>query len=63
MLVLGRNKSEVIMVGNDVRITIVDVRGDKVKVGIDAPETVKIHRLEIWEKIQRAERPGSEGQQ
>lgn len=37
MLVLGRNKSEVIMVGNDVRITIVDVRGDKVRVGIDAP--------------------------
>ena len=52
MLVLSRNKDESIMIGDDVEITIVDVRGDKVRLGINAPRSVSVHRKEIYLKIQ-----------
>ena len=48
MLVLSRNKEQTIVVGDDVRITIVDVKGDKVRLGIDAPRSVSVHREEVW---------------
>ena len=41
------------MIGDDVEITIVDVRGDKVRLGINAPRTISVHRKEIYEAIQR----------
>jgi len=53
MLVLSRQKDESIMVGDDVEITIVDVRGDKVRLGITAPRSIDVHRKEIYEAIQR----------
>jgi len=53
MLVLSRQKNESIMVGDDVEITIVDVRGDKVRLGITAPKKISVHRKEIYEAIQR----------
>ena len=53
MLVLSRQKDESIMIGDDVEITIVDVRGDRVRLGIVAPKTVSVHRKEIYEVIQR----------
>lgn len=53
MLVLSRHKDESIMIGDDVEITIVDVRGDKVRLGIDAPRSVSVHRREIYDAIQR----------
>ncbi len=53
MLVLSRRKDESIMIGDDVEITIVDVRGDKVRLGINAPRSIPVHRKEIWEKIQK----------
>jgi len=53
MLVLSRRKDESIMIGDGVKITIVDVRGDKVRLGITAPESVSVHRIEVYEKIQR----------
>lgn len=53
MLVLSRQKDESIVVGDDVEITIVDVRGDKVRLGITAPRSVSVHRKEIYEAIQR----------
>ncbi len=53
MLVLSRQKDESIMVGDDVEITIVDVRGDKVRLGITAPRHIPVHRKEIYEAIQR----------
>ncbi len=53
MLVLSRQKDESIMVGDDVEITIVDVRGDKVRLGITAPRQIPVHRKEIYEAIQR----------
>jgi len=53
MLVLSRQKDESIMIGDDVEITIVDVRGDKVRLGINAPRSVAVHRKEIYLAIQK----------
>lgn len=51
MLVLSRQVGESIMIGDDIEITIADVRGDKVRLGINAPRTVNVHRKEIWQNI------------
>ncbi|MCD6174970.1 MAG: carbon storage regulator CsrA [Planctomycetes bacterium] len=53
MLVLSRQKDESIMIGDDVEITIVDVRGDKVRLGINAPRSITVHRKEIYLAIQK----------
>jgi len=53
MLVLSRQRDESIIIGDNIVITIVDVRGDKVRLGIDAPREVSVHRREIYEAIQR----------
>lgn len=53
MLVLSRQKNESIMIGDDVEIVIVDVRGDKVRLGITAPKAISVHRKEVYEAIQR----------
>jgi carbon storage regulator len=53
MLVLSRQKDESIMIGDDVEITIVDVRGDKVRLGIAAPKDIPVHRREVYDAIQR----------
>lgn len=53
MLVLSRQKEESIMIGDNIEITIVDVRGDKVRLGISAPKEVAVHRREIFDAIQR----------
>ena len=53
MLVLSRQKDESIMIGDGIRITIVDVRGDKVRIGIEAPKDVKVFRTELYDEIQR----------
>jgi len=53
MLVLSRQRDESIMIGDDVEITIVDVRGDKVRLGITAPKHIPVHRREIYDAIQR----------
>ena len=52
MLVLSRQKDESIMIGDDVEITIVDIRGNKVRLGITAPKTIPVHRREVYEAIQ-----------
>ena len=54
MLVLSRQRDETIMIGDEVEITIVDIRGDKVRVGITAPARIAVHRKEVHEAI-RAE--------
>ena len=61
MLVLSRQKDESIMIGDDVEITIVDVRGDKVRLGINAPREVAVHRKEIYIAIQK-EKDGPKAQ-
>ena len=53
MLVLSRQRDESIMIGDDVEIIIVDVRGDKVRLGITAPKNIPVHRREIYDAIQR----------
>jgi carbon storage regulator len=53
MLVLSRQIDESIMIGDDVEIIIVDVRGDKVRLGITAPKNIPVHRREIYDAIQR----------
>ena len=53
MLVLSRQRDETIMIGDDTEITIVDIRGDKVRLGITAPRHVQVHRKEVYEAIRR----------
>jgi len=53
MLILGRHPGEKIRIGDDITIEVVDIRGDKVRLGVDAPMEVPVHRQEVWEAIQR----------
>ncbi|MBM97975.1 MAG: carbon storage regulator [Planctomycetaceae bacterium] len=53
MLVLSRHRDESIMIGDNIVITVVDVRGDKVRLGIDAPTDIPVHRQEVYDAIQR----------
>ena len=53
MLVLTRKLNESIMIGDDVKITIVDVKGDQVKLGITAPRQIAVHREEVYLEIQK----------
>jgi carbon storage regulator len=53
MLVLSRHRDESIMIGDDVVVTIVDIRGDKVRLGIEAPQDIPVHRQEVYEAIKR----------
>jgi carbon storage regulator len=53
MLVLSRQRDETIMIGDDIEITVVDIRGDKVRLGINAPRLVQVHRKEVYEAIKR----------
>ena len=59
MLVLSRHRDESIMIGDDVVITVVDIRGDKVRLGIDAPQEIPVHRQEVYEAIKRENRKAS----
>ena len=53
MLVLSRKRDERIMIGDDISLLVVDIRGDKVRLGIEAPSDVTVHRKEVYEAIQR----------
>lgn len=53
MLVLSRKKNESIVINNDIRIVVVEIRGDKVRLGVEAPREVPVHRREVYEAIQR----------
>lgn len=53
MLVLSRQRDESIKIGDDIEITVVDIRGEKVRLGIDAPAHVPVHRKEVYDAIKR----------
>ncbi len=53
MLVLSRQRDESIIIGDNIVVTIVDIRGDKVRLGIEAPGEIPVHRREVYEAIQR----------
>jgi len=53
MLILTRRVGETVMIGNDVTVTILGVKGNQVRVGINAPKTIAVHREEIYERIKR----------
>ncbi len=53
MLVLSRKKNESIIIGDNIEIVVVDVKGEQVKIGIKAPREVTVHRAEVYEEIQK----------
>ncbi len=55
MLVLSRKKNESIVINNDITIVVVEIRGDKVRLGVEAPKEVPVHRREVYEAIKRNE--------
>ncbi len=57
MLVLSRKLFETICIGDDITVTVVEIRGDKVKLGIEAPKEVPVHRREVYEAIQKESKP------
>jgi carbon storage regulator len=59
MLVLSRQRDETIMIGDEIEITVVDIRGDKVRLGITAPTRIAVHRKEVYEAIKRENQQAS----
>ncbi len=59
MLVLSRKKNESIVIRDDIRVMVIEIRGDKVRLGIEAPQDVPVHRSEVYEAIKRSEAPKS----
>jgi len=60
MLILTRRVGETVMIGSDVTVTVLGVKGNQVRVGINAPKNVAVHREEIFERIKREQEPGSD---
>lgn len=60
MLVLSRHRDESIIIGDDIIVTVVDIRGDKVRLGIEAPPDIPVHRQEVYEAIQRENRKATQ---
>ena len=58
MLVLSRKKNESIVINNDITIVVVEIRGDKVRLGVEAPKEVPVHRREVYDAIRRNEASG-----
>ena len=61
MLVLSRKKNESIVIDNDITIVVVEIRGDKVRLGVEAPKEVPVHRREVYDAIRRNELAAQEG--
>ena len=59
MLVLSRKKNESIVINDDIKIVVVEIRGDKVRLGVEAPKEVPVHRREVYDAIKRSEQNGS----
>ena len=55
MLVLSRHKNEAIVIDGQIKVTVVEIRGDKIRLGIEAPGEIPVHRQEVYEKMQNEE--------
>ncbi len=62
MLILSRNINEKIMIGDEISVTIIEIRGDQVKIGVEAPKSVKVFRQEVFEAIQNENRAAATSQ-
>lgn len=62
MLVLSRKKNESIIINDDITIVVVEIRGDKVRLGVEAPKEIPVHRNEVYEAIQRNQQAAKEKQ-
>ena len=60
MLVLSRQRDETIMIGDEIEITVVDIRGDKVRLGINAPKHILVHRKEVYDLIRKEKRQATQ---
>lgn len=60
MLALSRKQNESLVIGNDIEITILEVKGDQVKIGINAPKSISVYRKELYEQIQQANKEAAE---
>ncbi|MCE5269078.1 MAG: carbon storage regulator CsrA [Planctomycetaceae bacterium] len=60
MLVLSRKKNESIVINDDITIVVVEIRGDKVRLGVEAPKEVPVHRREVFDAIHRNEAPSDQ---
>jgi carbon storage regulator len=58
MLILTRRVGETVMIGNDVTVTVLGVKGNQVRIGVNAPRDVAVHREEIFERIKREQQDG-----
>ncbi|MDH5377598.1 MAG: carbon storage regulator CsrA [Gammaproteobacteria bacterium] len=61
MLILTRRVGETLIIGDDVQVTVLGVKGNQVRIGVNAPKSVSVHREEIYERIQREKTDGSDG--
>ncbi|CEM61571.1 carbon storage regulator [Treponema phagedenis] len=59
MLILSRKPNQKILIGENIELTIIEIRGDQVKIGVEAPRNVKVFRQEVYEEIQRENRAAS----
>ena len=60
MLVSSRQRDETIIIGDDIEITVVDIRGDKVRLGVSAPKSISVHRKEVYDAIRRENREAAQ---
>ena len=63
MLVLSRKKNESIIINDDITIVVVEIRGDKVRLGVEAPKEIPVHRNEVYEAIQRSQEAAKQQEQ